>query len=83
MGKRRPGVLPLESLALSIICPYCREPGAAFVGELRERPELDCDLCGHVSPLDRDVLEQQIAELDAKRFEVAAEFERLRKLAGK
>lgn len=83
MGNKRPGVLPLDSLALSIICPYCGEAVAEFVRELRRRPEIDCDLCGHVSPLDQDALEQQIAELDARRFEIAAEFDRLRKLAGK
>jgi len=70
-------VLPLDSLALDIACPYCSELTADYVGELRASLSITCDGCGKVLPLDPSTLEKQIAELDAKRFEVAAAFEQL------
>ena len=76
-------VLPLDCLALDIACPYCSEVTAEFVGELRASLSITCDGCGKTLPLDPAALEAQIAELDAKRFDVAAELEKLRSLAGK
>lgn len=76
-------VLPLDSLALDIACPYCGELTADYVGELRASLSITCDGCGKVLPLDPSTLEKQIAELDAKRFEVAAAFEQLRSMGKK
>ena len=73
-------VLPLDSLALDIACPYCSELTADYVGELRASLSITCGRCSKTSPLDPAALACQVAELDAKRFDVVAAFEQLRSL---
>ena len=80
MGKNRPEVLPLESLAIDVACPYCGEMGAVIVGEVRADPVMECFECGKSSPLDPAYVEAQIAELEQKRFDLIADIEKLRSL---
>lgn len=80
MGKNRPEVLPIESLAIEVACPYCGEMGAVLVGEVRADQTMECDECGKQSPLDPAYVESQIADLERKRFDLIADIEKLRSL---
>lgn len=80
MGKKRPDVLPLESLAIEVACPYCGELNGVLVCDVRADPSMDCDGCGKSSPLDPAYVEAQIAGLERKRFDLIADIEKLRSL---